>query len=136
MRADLLDVGVDLREWLIPSRGAALLEVIEQMPPACRWREAVANDPDQARLHALAEQSGLLPDAPEWSPPLREYDLVAQQLGRVIDLLGAIGAGLRIFSTAPEFPRPRTALDRARAEALLATRAEIDALLVPHMSGT
>ena len=109
--------GVDLARWWRARRWRALLDLIDQLPMASRFAEAVANDPEQARLIALQRQrSG--DDGAAWSPRLAEFDLHARLLRDVINgLLGVQSAVIAAAGAKPPkpepYPVPVTEIDRA-----------------------
>lgn len=119
VRADLLErFGVDLAQWWRQRRFRSLLELIDQLPGASRYSEAIQNDPEQAQMIAQAreEQAG---DEPEpWSPRVADYDLHAHLLRDLIQsVLGlqtavVAAAGGKPGST-PTYPGPKTEVDRA-----------------------
>jgi len=103
---------VDLAAWWRARRWRALLELIEQLPPASRFQEAVHNDPEQARFIAMAREFG--PDGDEdderepWAPPMSQYDLVAMLLREIAQNTAAAAGAKK-----PNYiPTPRTEVDR------------------------
>lgn len=133
---------MDLGTWWRDRRWMALLELIEQMPTACRWREALSQDAEHARAQldheaALADDpdaQALAADAGVWAPPWREYDLAALQMREVINLLQMIGQGLGVISGGSEFPGPATALDKIRDEQQFSLAALIIGQMMPSTS--
>lgn len=112
--------GVDLAEWVVAGRWEALLELIDQLPAACRLNEAIAQDEEAAEsLLELQEASGGAGRA-EWSPRVSEFDLTNSLLVSLINevktlrLSGQAMAGAKPKKEDP-FPTPRTALERVRA---------------------
>lgn len=116
---------MDLREWLTPDRGKALLDLIDQCPTACRWREAYFQDEDAAWERVEAEENGLIEraEAQKWRPRLAEYDLDAELLSQIRDVLGGIATTLGSKYKPP--PGPQNAYDDARERFL---RAEFDSV--------
>ncbi|WP_461169265.1 hypothetical protein [Arthrobacter sp. Z1-15] len=107
---------MDLDQWYAAGRWVALLELIDMLPTACRLNEAIANNPETARVLAS------LPESTEkWTPRISEYDLSAimhrEMLAAMASIQGAIvaTAGGKPTPYKP-FPVPRTAIDRARAD--------------------
>lgn len=106
---------MDLAEWHVAGRWVGLLELIDNLPTACRLNEAIADDPEDAREIALLPK----PTDP-WSPKVSEFDLNAI-LQR--NILGALTGIQQVLVAAnggnptPQkpFPAPYTAIDRAIA---------------------
>lgn len=108
---------MDLAEWYAAGRWVGLLELIDNLPSACRLNEAVVNDPDAAR-----ELAALNMDRPEgadpWSPRVSEYDLhatIQREILHAIKGLASItiaAAGSKPGEQKP-FPAPKTEIDRA-----------------------
>ncbi|WP_152203636.1 hypothetical protein [Georgenia thermotolerans] len=128
IRADLLQVfGVDLARWWVDRRWKALLELIDQLPSASRFNEAVQNDPEQAELIALAREEAADQDTEgeAWSPRVAEYDLHANLLRDLIQaVLGLQAATVAAQGGKPgqvmDYPTPKTEVDRAVARMNLA----------------
>lgn len=116
---------MDLREWLTPDRGKALLDLIDECPTACRWREAYFQDDAAAWERVEAEENGLIEraEAQKWRPRLSEYDLDAELLSQIRDVLGGIATSLGSRYKPPA--GPQNAYDDARERFL---RAEFDEL--------
>jgi hypothetical protein len=113
---------VDLAAWWAGKRWVALLELIDMLPAASRFNEAVANDPEAAAALAQAKLQEPEGETSDWAPRVTEYDLHAMLLR---ELLHAV-KGLRQVSIAAAggnpgqeqpFPGPRTALEKALDEA-------------------
>lgn len=112
---------MDLAQWYADGRWIGLLELIDNLPTACRLNEAIANDPDTA-AH-LAEMRLARPDDAEpWSPKISEFDLNVTMLREILHAI----KGLRQVSIAAAggkpgdekpFPAPYTEIDRAIAAA-------------------
>jgi hypothetical protein len=108
---------VDLAEWYAAGRWVGLLELIDNLPTACRLNEAIANDPIAAKY--LAEMHQDRPDdADPWSPRASEYDLTATLLREAVNAIRSLtavtiaAAGSKPGEVKP-FPAPVTAIDRA-----------------------
>lgn len=108
---------MDLAEWYAAGRWVALLELIDMLPGACRFNEAVANDPVSARH--LAELSMERPEgADPWAPRVSEFDLhatIQREILHAIKGLASItiaAAGSNPGEQRP-FPAPKTEVDRA-----------------------
>jgi hypothetical protein len=108
---------VDLAAWYAAGRWVALLELIDMLPAACRFNEAIANDPDIAREMALMPR-----EEGDWAPRVSEYQLTHHMLSVLISEVKQVKQGITVQVTrkAPKsekpFPAPRTALDAAMAE--------------------
>lgn len=102
---------MDLAVWWRQRRWVGLLELIDQLPAHCRLNEAVQNDPEQARLMALAREYAQDGDEqPEpWSPPPSEFDLHAMLLREIAHNLAAL---VTQGKTSAYIPAPRTEVDR------------------------
>ena len=93
-----------------------LLELIDNLPTACRLNEAVANDPESAKY--LAQMSMEKPEGDAWAPRLSEFDLhatIQREILHAIKSLAAItvaAAGSKPGEQQP-FPAPVTEIDRA-----------------------
>ena len=107
---------MDLAEWYAAGRWVGLLELIDNLPTACRLNEAVANDPESAEV--LARMSADRPAGGEWSPRLSEFDLhatIQREILHAIKSLASItiaAAGSQPGEQKP-FPAPVTEIDRA-----------------------
>lgn len=108
---------MDLAEWYAGKRWLALLELIDNLPTACRLNEAIANDPEAAAHLADAPRS-----ADPWSPRVSEFDLNATMLREILHAIKALKqvsiavAGGKPGDEKP-FPMPFTEIDRAIAAA-------------------
>lgn len=109
---------MDLAEWVADGRWEALLELIDQLPSACRFNEAIAQDDEAAdELVKYSDQDDA--ERPAWSPRVAEYDLTNTILAQVVNEVKMLGQtiiaanGGQAKKIRP-FPMPRTALDRAR----------------------
>lgn len=122
---------MDLREWVRPGRVVALLDLIEQLPSACRWREAAEND-----LQWVRDQDRLARDRPqlkrEWAPRVSEYDLHATLLAHLTDLVGAIAQGFKVIKKYQPIPEPRTAQAVVQVEQSLDQAEFLISQLTPH----
>jgi len=113
---------VDLAEWFRAKRWVALLELIDNLPTACRLNEAIANDPEAAKHLAELRLSRQDDDSDPWSPRISEFDLNITMLREILHAI----KGLRQVSIAvaggkpgdeKPFPAPYTEIDRAIAAA-------------------
>jgi len=104
---------VDLADWYAAGRWVALLELIDNLPTACRLNEAIANDPE-----AAAQLAAVPPSADPWAPRVSEFDLQATILREILHALKGLkqvsiaAAGGKPGEEAP-FPAPYTEIDRA-----------------------
>lgn len=110
---------MDLRAWLTENRVVDLLDLIDQLPAACRLNEAIAQDDEAAdQLVALTDGSKSK-DGPSWSPRVAEFDLtnmILVSLVNEVKMLRQSGVALAGGKPKkePPFPAPKTAIDRAR----------------------
>lgn len=125
---------MDLVAWWQARRWAGLLELIDQLPPASRFNEAVLNDVDVAR-ELVARENGDA-DSPEWSPKISEFDLHALLLRDVIQALHGVQAAVIATVAKPPkiapYPAPKTALDEVRQLELENWANDLVAKLTPH----
>ena len=111
---------MDVAQYLGEHRYVALLDLIDQLPAASRFNEAVVNDEEFAEyLLDLEEQGGAVPGE-SWAPRGAEFDLTNQLLSTVVDELKALRiSGQALAGGKPKredpMPRPRTAVERVRA---------------------
>lgn len=117
IRADLLQVyGVDLAAWWHARRWRALLELIDQLPEASRFREAVLNDRDVVGELLDSEGSGS-----GWAPRVSDFDLHATYLRDLVHSVHQLIA-VTVATAGGKPPRvqpppaPRTVLEEARRE--------------------
>lgn len=128
---------MDLRDWTRPSRLRALLQLIEELPDACRWREAAKNDPDFMREQMLAEKALEKQRAQDgeskekWAPRASEYDLTAQLLVQAVNLLGVIARGKTLNKVA-WIGEPHTAREEVEKEAQASLSLSLIAQVTPH----
>lgn len=110
--------GVDLAEWYAAGRWTGLLELIDELPDASRYYEAIANDPELAGELARARMERRDEAGKPWSPRISEFNLHAQlareQIMETKLLRRAViaSAGGKPGEEKP-FPSPRTAVDEA-----------------------
>lgn len=100
IRADLLsEYRVDLAAEMRTGRYLRLLELIEELPMACRWREAAQMDPDyisqvEEMVLAQMERGEVGPDDAEegtqWRPSVRDFRVEHLQNNKIIGLLGDV----------------------------------------------
>lgn len=112
---------MDLALWLHHGRVRGILDLIDQLPRTARLWSAAAMDEELAEAQLLHEaETDAQDEAPEWTPPLGEWNLVAQMLSVVIGELRSLrqttisAAGGRPRQEKP-FPSPRTARDTVQA---------------------
>lgn len=110
---------MDLRDWMRPDRGRALLDLIDQCPSACRWREAAQLDPWVA-----AQQADDPKTQEKWAPRISEFTLEALLLIELRDLIGVVAQGKQL-KRLPPFPRPKTAAKAVQMQRTLADAEDI-----------
>lgn len=113
---------MDLAAWVTAGRWVGVLELIDQLPAACRLNEAIAQDTEAAEAlldaQERAEKSGKR--SAEWSPRVAEFDLTNTLLVTLINevkslrLSGQSLAGAKPRKEEP-FPTPKTAIDLVKA---------------------
>ena len=111
---------MDLARWWADRRWVALLELIDQLPQASRFMEAVANDPEQAALiiQAREQQERDGEQDEPWSPRLSEFGLMERlQRDTIQALMGVQAAIIAASGNKPPrqepYPVPVTEVDRA-----------------------
>jgi hypothetical protein len=105
---------VDLAQWYEAGRVAGLLDLIDNLPTACRLNGARLNDPEEAFRIAQLPTSD-----EEWAPLVSEYDAPMKLWSRMADTLAVINQQLVKLnkgkpSTPKPVPVPRTAVEDAR----------------------
>lgn len=95
-----------------------MLSLIDQLPPATRFSNAVANDEEHVeRLLASGVQPSSAPSGPslrEWTPEVALLTDISDQLqGVVVAILAAAGAGANAGKVKPR-ARPTTAFDTVK----------------------
>lgn len=118
--------------WLVPHRAVALLDLIEQLPESCRWREAAANDVEFLRWERTA-------DAPttsggKWSPRISEFTLESYLLVQLVNLVGTLASDKRLRKFSP-LTGPTTAHRKAAQISEASDLAEMFAALTPKRKG-
>jgi len=108
---------VDLALWYAEGRVDALLDLIDNLPSASRFTEAVATDPEAAEELARLRLNDDSEKAP-WAPRVAEFGLTEHLLSQIIDLLQSqIGVAIKVAGGKPgdvkPAPRPRTEIDNA-----------------------
>lgn len=122
------------------------MTLVGQLPPTSRFNAARAMDPEVARAVLAQPETG---DEEPWAPPLTEWDtataLAAETRDLLMDavkLLSAIRFGIPVVQQerlrpAPKaggkpFPRPVTAIEKAREEAARDAGQRVLAWFFPH----
>lgn len=109
---------MDLAQWVADGRWEALLELIDQLPSACRFNEAIAQDDDAAdELVKFSDQDDS--ERPAWSPRVAEFNLSNMLMVSLINEIKmlsqtVIASGGGNPKKVQPFPTPKTAIDRAR----------------------
>ena len=106
---------MDLARWWQDRRWVALLELIDQLPQASRFMEAVVNDPEQADLIARSREGA---DEVPWSPRFSEFGLLERLMrDAVMAIQGVQAAVIAAAGGKPPkvepYPVPVTEIDRA-----------------------
>lgn len=118
---------MDLAVWWRARRWRALLELIDQLPDASRLREAIYNDPEQARLIALSREYSSPEEEDDeeqqqlWSPKFSEFTLTALLLREIVHNTAAAAGAKRPFY----IPAPLTEVDRQLEQLALAHTVQI-----------
>lgn len=122
-RADLYEVyGVSLAVLIAERRLVELAELLGQLPQASRFWAAMSDDDDYAERIAEGEQFADGDEPPSWAPAYRDYTALYQLVTKVheaIDVVSynvAASGGIKPKKPKP-FPRPVTAIERARSKA-------------------
>lgn len=115
---------MDLAAWVKQRRVAGLLELIDQLPEASRTREAILQD---RSLNHLGDDVGSSAQMQQWTPPLRDYDLHAQLLRRLINEFGAA-----LGHNGELVPAPWSAASEQRAAAERAYADDLIRDVAPH----
>ena len=108
---------MDLAEWVTARRYGALLDLIDQLPSASRYSEAVSLHPEYAKQLANMPE----PDEP-WAPRQAEFGLTEHLLTNISDQLQVLtvvtlkAAGAKPGEPKP-MPRPKSAIEEARKQA-------------------
>lgn len=110
--------GADVDEWLHDrSRWGELLDLIDRLPLHSFTKAAILNDPEQARLIAEASDGE---GKSAWHPALidftPEHQAAAAVYDRLGELTGAVYGALGEKYKGKSYPRPVTAVDRAREQ--------------------
>lgn len=125
---------MDLAAWWQDRRWKALLELIDELPGASRFNEAILNDPEQAAQIAALPT----PKDAQWHPRISEHDLHAILLKEIREAVISVTQTLVAVNggtprRVAEFPKPETEVDRIR-ERLRRERAnELIRLFAPHL---
>ncbi len=120
----------------------ALLELIDALPTASRFRQAVLLD-EECAAGLLAASQGEDEQERAWSPSIAEWGLTEELLASVYDRLGDVAQA--VLSTIPvdrgkarpkypgkEFPRAKTAIDAARERMALEMGHALLKAFFPH----
>lgn len=108
---------MDLAEWVAARRYSGLLELIDQLPSASRYSEAVVNHPEYAKQLAEAPEP-----SEAWTPRQAEFGLTEHLLTNISDQLQVLtvvtlkAAGGKPGDPKP-MPRPKSAIEEAKKQA-------------------
>lgn len=116
--------GLELGKLWRARKFRKLLRLIDQLPAATRFSNAVANDEEHVeRLLASGVQPSQTPSGPslsEWTPIVSLLTDISDQLqGLTVATLAAGGAGAKAGKVKPR-PRPSTAFETVRHRQALA----------------
>lgn len=123
------EYGADLRDWIHPVRGRALLDLIDQCPDSCRWREAASLDVDLMR--ESMSDDGAQPKKSDWRPRLSEFNLTNYLLLELVNMTAVQVQGKQLKKVQP-LHGPRTAQDLIRMERSAAGAFDLIAQVTPH----
>lgn len=106
---------MDLAEWCAAGRWVGLLELIDNLPTACRLNEAIVNDPTAAKAIAESQQGK---ERDPYAPRTAEWDLTATLLSEIANGLQVLTAAtIKVNGGRPgnikPFPTPRTKIQAA-----------------------
>lgn len=133
--------GVDLAEWWHSHRWDALFELIEHLPRASRYKQALLSDIEVGRAIVKAqEEAGKSTEKTEddtYYPPLSAWSEEVELLSDIRDgiqsavqaIIASAGGKPKRFEPAP---RPRTAIDTAKEERATRIRDRILSHFAPH----
>lgn len=122
-QADLYEVyGVSLAVLIAERRLVELAELLGQLPQASRFWAALMDDEEYAEQIAEASQYADGDEPPSWAPAYRDYTALYQLVTQVHDAIGQVSYTVAAVQGAKPkkpkpFPRPVTAIERARSKA-------------------
>jgi hypothetical protein len=111
--ADLAMLGWDLVELVEQGRWAFTLNLVEHLPRASYYAEAVLQDDEYAEQVAAQPSRRVEMPVHQWTPELEALAVMVDRLAHVANAVVA-SAGGRPGRVDP-YPRPVTAIDRARS---------------------
>ena len=133
IEADLAFRGWDLAQLWKARRWRFLLNLIDHLPRGTAFAEAVAEDDELAAQHGFdgGDKRRAAPPVSEFTP---DVELLAALYDRIGVLIGwvAAGAGAKKPPKAQPWPRPVTAIERARSRRARADFEDIVAKAAPH----
>lgn len=129
MRADLAaEYGVDLAQLVAARRWRALIDLVTELPSTSRLMDALVNDEEYAR--AAVEVFNAIDAPPQGFSSVREETTQVQILRDLFDLISrALGGKTR-------YPRPVTAIDRAKQASIEGAVADLVSELAPWAAPT
>lgn len=129
--ADLALRGWDLIELVEQGRWAFTLNLVEHLPRASYYAEAVLQDEDLAEAVAIQPAGKFERPIHEWTPELEALATVVDRLAQVAQTIIATTPGGKPGVVKP-YPRPITAVDKARARQSRRAVEEMAARLWPE----
>lgn len=139
--------GVDMQTLWRGRRWRKLLNLIDHLPRHSYYSEAVANDPEHAKMlaKANAEREAAGEEKKKYTPPMTQWTPEVSAIADLIDSVNAMNYTLKMVNSDPKkrapkppdpYARPQTALEGATKRAKFERRqAKHDALvarLLPH----
>lgn len=133
IEADLAFRGVDLAQLWRQRRWRFLLNLIDHLPRDSAFIEALAEDDELADRNVARPDNGRrrTPPISEFTPDVELLAAVYDRLGNLITVVAATAGSKRPPKPKP-WPRPVTAIERARHRRAKAEFDEIVALVTPH----
>lgn len=133
--ADLADRGFDLEQLWDERRFEFILTVVDHLPRDSAYMQALTDDDDWAEAVLRDPPDESKPAVPtvrlaDWSPELEMLTNLYDRLGELVRVV-AMSAGGKPRKAQPA-PRPRTALDRARARRRKAQHNRLVEHMLPH----
>lgn len=133
--------GVDLHELWRARQGVRILDLLDGLPKACRYRRALLNDPEMAKAIVDQEEKDRAAGKTEsgWAPDLAELDDEMIQLRRLEQLMEEMAtllhqqlAGKKSKRKPKQPPEPRTAVQAERDRRAAERGENIIQIFTPH----